>query len=216
MFKRLNTGGEKLTPQQLRNCTIRLLDPAFNSFIIELSNQNNFKLCTSILTQDLRLGAYDQELVLRFFALRNHREQFKHDVSDFLTDYMEGVSDPDPERRILFDYGEQRTAFERTFEILAATLADESFAYVNPARGNLVRGFSVYHFEAFTLGIQPFLDRVNLTNAKEVSALKGVFTNIKLSQEFVAITRGGGKNSPGPLRDRIRFVEDRLTEFYGL
>src|SRR6266516_7089510 len=30
MFKRLNTGGQILTPQQIRNCTIRLLGSIFN------------------------------------------------------------------------------------------------------------------------------------------------------------------------------------------
>ena len=34
MFKRLNTGGEKLSEQEIRNSTIRLLDNKFNDFII--------------------------------------------------------------------------------------------------------------------------------------------------------------------------------------
>jgi hypothetical protein len=215
MFKRLNTGGQLLTPQQLRNCTIRLLDSAFNSFIIELSQVEAFKTCTAALTQEQKLGGFDQELVLRFFALRNRRDSFKHDVTDFLTEYMEAVSDPEPERRLPFDYDQQRMAFEATFGILASTLSEQSFAYVNPARGNLVRGFSVYHFEAFTLGLQPFIDRVNLGNQQEVQGLKDVFLAVKESPEFIAITRGGGKNSPGPLRERISFVERRLGKFYG-
>jgi len=70
MFKRLNTGGEQLSDQQLRNCTIRLLDPVFNDFIIELSKNDDFQLCTETLTDDRRIAAYDQELVLRFLPLR--------------------------------------------------------------------------------------------------------------------------------------------------
>src|SRR5258708_28389094 len=46
MFKRLNTGGALLTEQQMRNCTIRLLDPTFNDFIIELSKTDDFRVCT--------------------------------------------------------------------------------------------------------------------------------------------------------------------------
>src|SRR6266404_2379669 len=97
MFKRLNTGGELLSDQQVRNCTIRLLDPVFNDFIIELSKTDDFRLCTETLTEDRRLAAYDQELVLRFFAFRNNRVDFRHDVKDFLTEYMEGVSEPEQE-----------------------------------------------------------------------------------------------------------------------
>src|SRR5215208_4299444 len=82
MFKRLNTGGQLLTAQQLRNCTIRLLDPRFNNYIIDLSKDENFQSCIANLSQDRRLGAYDQELILRFFAFRNYQDQFKHDVAD--------------------------------------------------------------------------------------------------------------------------------------
>src|SRR5689334_12021035 len=119
MFKRLNTGGALLSEQQMRNCTIRLLDPTFNDFIIDLSKTEDFKTCTETLTEDRRLAAFDQELVLRFFAFRNDRDDFKHDVADFLTEYMEGVSETEEENRIAFDYEEQRAAFLKTFHILA-------------------------------------------------------------------------------------------------
>lgn len=45
MFKRLNTGGEMLSHQEIRNCTIRLLSPQFNDFIIKLSNNTDFQKC---------------------------------------------------------------------------------------------------------------------------------------------------------------------------
>jgi hypothetical protein len=68
MFKRLNTGGELLSEQKIRNCTIRLLDPRFNDFIIKLANESVFSRCIETLTQERRLSAFDQELVLRFFC----------------------------------------------------------------------------------------------------------------------------------------------------
>jgi hypothetical protein len=212
MFKRLNTGGETLSEQQLRNCTIRLLDSAFNDFIIELSRTDDFAFCTQNLTQEQRLGAFDQELVLRFFALRNYRDKFKHDVADFLTEYMELVSDPDPDIRLSFDYVEQRALFAKTFRVLAATLGESAFAYVNPARRNLVRGFSVYHYEAFTQGLQSVLDRIDPGNKTLIQRLKDAFLGVKKNSEFINITRGGGKNSPGPLRERISFVERKLID----
>ena len=115
-----------------------------------------FTQCIENLTQERRLGAFDQELVLRFFALRNNRSQFKHDVADFLTDYMEGVSDP--EGNIPFDYEAQKFAFIKTFAVLSKTLGEYSFALVNQKTGDLNRGFSVYHYEAFTIGIQSILE----------------------------------------------------------
>jgi hypothetical protein len=212
MFKRLNTGGAILSEQQMRNCTIRLLDPTFNDFIIELSKTDDFKTCTETLTEDRKLAAFDQELVLRFFAFSNSRNDFRHDVADFLTEYMEGVSETDEEKRIPFDYPEQRATFLKTFRILAQTLGPTAFSFANRNRDALTRSFSVYHFEAFTVGIQAQLDAIDDNDAVLLGRLKDAFEAIKFDNQFIRITTGGGKNSPGPLNERIGFVETRIHE----
>lgn len=213
MFKRLNTGGMLLSDQQLRNCTIRLLSPQFNDFIQRLSKKDHFRKCTESLTPQNCQKAIDQELVLRFFALKNNRQGFKHDVRDFLTEYMETVSDPS--KPSSFDYEAEEDVFNRTFALFAETLGPRSFCYANNRRrGNITRGFSVYHFEAFTLGVQPYLGSIGDLGKTEVKAIKDVFVNIKLNEEFRRITTGGGKNSPGPLAERIQFVTDELGKNY--
>jgi hypothetical protein len=212
MFKRLNTGGERLSEQEVRNCTIRMLDSRFPDFIIAMSDTEAFKACTQALTLERRLSAFDQELVLRFFALKNRREKFKHEVSDFLTEYMEGVADP--ERPEYFDYEREEICFDKTFEALQKSLADYSFAFANRARSNLSAGFSIYHYEAITIGLQTVLNRVDPTDRAIVSKLEGALRAIKLDPKFIEITTGGGKNSPGPLNDRISFVEERLNDAF--
>ncbi len=209
MFKRLNTGGEALTPQQVRNCTIRLLDAHFNDFIIELSKIEAFVHCTDSLTRGSKLGAFDQELVLRFFAFKNYRENFKHDVDDFLTEYMESVSDKT--KGLQFDYVAEREVFQKTFTILDRTLADLSFTYANKARTRLTGGFSVYHFEAISVGLQPLLNKLNPDDQEQMARVKEGLQNVKLDPDFIRITTGGGKNSPGPLRERIDFLKDRIA-----
>lgn len=211
MFKRLNTGGEALTPQQLRNCTIRLLDPKFNDFIIRLAdNTEDFCICISTVSEDSFYGAYDKELVLRFFALKNWQERFKHDVADFLTEYMEAVSDPEIQES--FDYDAEEKIFQLTFSILARALQDQSFS--RSMRGNLIRGFGIYQFEAFTLGIQPFLTKIDVSSPAGIEKIKDIFLKIKHDAEFIRITTGGGKNSPGPLKERIQFVSNKVGAEY--
>jgi Protein of unknown function DUF262 len=212
MFKRLNTGGALLSDQQVRNCTIRLLDPTFNDFIIELSKTENFQTCIETLTEERRLAAFDQELVLRFFALRNYRGNFKHDVADFLTEYMEGVSETDEHSRIPFNYEEERAAFLKTFRILAQTLGERSFSIPNRSRDALTKSFGIYQFEAFTVGIQPHLNAMDENDDTLLQRLTEAFLAIKLHPQFIRITTGGGKNSPGPLNERIGFVETRIHE----
>jgi hypothetical protein len=151
---------------------------------------------------------FDQELVLRFFAFKNNRDEYEHDVSDFMTDYMESVADPEAVQT--FDYENEREVFLATFKILATLLEDRAFGWVNRS-GTIVRGFAVYHFEAFTLGIQPYLGRIDLADPAKVARLKEVLEGIKRSREFQEITSGGGRNSRGALDRRVGFVQATLS-----
>jgi hypothetical protein len=212
MFKRLNTGGELLSAQQLRNCTIRLLGPTFPDFLIRMSEITDFKECTSGMTTARKLSAYDQELVLRFFALKNQRARFKHEVTDFLTEYMEEVTDPQATQA--FDYGAEETVFRRTFSALCKALGEMSFAISNKNRDKLTAGFGVYHYEAITIGLQPVINRLDLDDAATIERLKDALMAVKFDLLFIEMTTGGGKNSPGPLNDRISFVERRMVDAF--
>jgi hypothetical protein len=213
MFKRLNTGGETLSEQEIRNCTVRLLEGGaqFMKFLIDLSRNEDYLVCTQNLTEEAKEQRFDQELVLRFFAFKNQRDKYTHDVADFLTDYMEGVSDPLANLQIAYET--ERETFERTFKILATTLDDRAFGWTN-RNGNIVRGFAVYHFEAFTLGIQPFLDLIDLNDAVGITKLKQTLEAIKKDKAFIDITSGGGRNSRGALDRRVGFVEQKLREAF--
>ena len=114
MFKRLNTGGELLSNQEVRNCTIRLLGDEFNNFIIECSEYEYFKKAIANVLNDYAVTKKDQELVLRYFALKNNLNNYKKDLDFFLTDYMEKVTT----KELPFDYEREKVIFEKTFKYL--------------------------------------------------------------------------------------------------
>jgi hypothetical protein len=147
MFKRLNTGGENLSDQEIRNSSVRLLTDGakFMTFVSKLSDQPDYKTCIQTLTDEAINQRFHQELVLRFFAFKNRRDLYTHDVGDFMTDYMEEIADPDSVTT--FDYASEEDVFFRTFHILATLLEDRAFGWVNKS-GTIVRGFAVYHFES--------------------------------------------------------------------
>lgn len=209
MFKRLNTGGEELTQQQLRNCTIRMLNPEFLDFNIRLSKKNDYKECIKNISHQQFLGGFNEELVLRYFSLKNNKDNFVHDVSDFLTEYMENISDPDI-NELPFNYVEEEQIFDKTFLILNKSLGDKSFGR---ASGDKIQSnFSVYHFEAICIGIQSRLDDINPEDDAHIELVKSKLEEVKNNQEFIRVTTGGGKNSPGPLNNRINIVVEKLAE----
>jgi hypothetical protein len=218
MFKRLNTGGERLSEQEVRNATIRLLSAEFNDFLIELSRNPDFVETTGSVSESARLRRFDQELVLRFFAFKNALADYRHDVSDFLTDYMEAVSDPsapsDELRSVSFDYAAERATFEKTFRVLNLIASETGlgarvFGSVTP-NNRVARGqFSVYHYEALTLGMQSVLDRVNPDDREQIQRLAAVVDEGKVEPDFIKHT-GAGKNDPNPLRARIQFFAERF------
>jgi len=205
MFKRLNTGGENLSDQEIRNCVIRLLDNTFNEHIIKMSEHPDFMECISNISDEQRNQRYDQELVLRFYAFKNHREKYVHDVGDFMTDYMEAVSDPQmPD--IHFDYEEETRVFDRTFKILRATLGEHAFSKLNP-HGNFVSKVLSYHYEAFTQGLQPYIDQFDPVDDGAMRNLEQALRRIKADPQFIELTTGGGKNYARYLAQRIEVVE---------
>lgn len=214
MFKRLNTGGEVLSEQEVRNATIRLLSNDFNTFIGELSKNEDFQYCISTISDNSRLKKFDEELVLRFFALKNDIGSYKHDVADFLTDYMEAVSD-EQESRFAFDYDAERLIFEKTFKILRLA-ADKSdigslvFGSVVSGRQKPRGQFSVYHYEGLTLGLQQSLDVLDPDNNEQMDRVAEVVQTGKADPEFIKTT-GSGKNDRVPMAARIKYFADAFA-----
>jgi hypothetical protein len=203
MFKRLNTGGELLSEQEIRNCTIRLINPKFNDYIIELSDNDNFKNCITNISETQRLGAFAQELILRFFAFKNQLNKFSHDVGDFLTEYMEKVT----AGKIQFNYNEDRLCFEKTFSILNQAWGDKIFGRLNSNNNDLQSNFGIYHFESITLGIQCILNKIDASDPQHIEKIKSAILTIKQDEKFKKQTTGGGKNSSGMLQARIAISE---------
>lgn len=125
---------------------------------------------------------------------------------------MEDVADPEPREN--FVYANEEAIFRKTFHLLKETLGEKSFAFRNKARAVLAAGFSMYHFEAITIGLQSVINLLDPADRKQIEVLRQTLTTVKLDDEFFALTAGGGKNSPGLLNERIGYVERRLQDAF--
>jgi hypothetical protein len=210
MFKRLNTGGEPLSAQEIRNCTIRLLGSSFNDFITKLAREEDFRTCIRPMTEDKRMKMVDVELVLRFFSFKNNFAGFRHDIAPFLDDFMERVTDQERPDAIAFDYALEERRFRTVFSLLAATLGENTcLRWLNDKVG-FGGEFSLHHFEAFALGVAKVADYAQ--SEPNVDAVREALLQIKKDAEFRQLTTGGGQNSPGPYRKKIDYVADRVQQ----
>jgi len=99
----------------------------------------------------------------------------------------------------------------KTFQIFQRSLGDRAFSRLNAKQTDLADAFGIYHFEALTLGIQPFLDQLSPDDAAQMARLADAIMSLKREPDFIGMTKGGGKNTLGLLKRRIAFATEKLS-----
>ena len=114
LFKRLNTGGEGLSRQEIRNCIFRGLDSRYSNFVAELSNNKIFREIVNISTQNEEMMYYE-ELVLRYLTLKNQGTRYvQANIQDYMDNYLENQCKKFDESTVNVD----RQLFENIMNIL--------------------------------------------------------------------------------------------------
>ena len=155
MFKRLNTGGEILSAQEIRNCTIRLLGSKGIDFLEECSKNEDFKSVINRIASDKRKTKYDQELVLRFFAIKNDIENYRYPVTEYLTRYLEKITTEE----ICFEYPKEKNIFEQTFKFINENWGEEVFSG-RTANGTIKNEFVLYYFDGIAISIASLIEQI--------------------------------------------------------
>jgi len=200
LFERLNTGGVRLTEQEIRNCIFRAEDPDLMDYFDRLARDEHFS-STLELSSHKRKSLYDRGLVLRFFALKNDFESFKHDVEPFITEYVHKIVDGDS----TFDRAKEEEIFKRTFAVISDTLGIGSWKHL---KNEVPSGeFSVYIFEAIAVAVARNIDRVEQMDRadREVRLNK-----IKVSADFKDAIGQGGNTKP-KLTKRLTTADSVLS-----
>jgi len=128
VFERLNTGGISLNAQELRNSLYR---GAFNRELRVLVKDKSFRKCLGTTAPRRRM--VDEELILRFFALRELLPAYRPPLKRKLNDYMDQNRNPSQEW-----LEERREVFRRTMEEISTVLGNQSFRLID-SQGNPLR-----------------------------------------------------------------------------
>lgn len=199
VFERLNTGGSWLTEQEVRNCIFRAMNPSFAEWVDRLAEYPAFKDHLN-LSEHQSNTLFDRGLVLRFFALKNWRTEFKHDVEPFITKCFKDVLT----NKRPFNMVKEEELFRRTFDLIANVLDGDAWRHIRQGRPR--GGFSVYVFEALSIGVA---ENIDLLESLPSSVVAERLNRIKTSEAFRENT-GSGANSRTRLMARIQAAIDIL------
>lgn len=107
LFNRLNTGGVKLSEQEIRNCIFRGYGNNFNAFVSDMAGKKEFWENIQKKEDTIEM-MYLEELVLRFFTLKNYGTKYQH-IQKHMDEYMLAVT----KGEIAFDYEYEEKHFLR-------------------------------------------------------------------------------------------------------
>lgn len=205
MFKRLNTGGSQLSPQELRNCSARLLGPTgteFYSFLLDLAKHPSFISTTETLAEPDIDKKGREELVLRFFAAKNGAELYSGHVADWLDKYMEEVL----LKERPFSYDEERAQFDRAFNCIERVLGESAFCKFQ--NNGPVGGLAPAHYEAVAIA---FSNRIAECERADMARLRDSIIAAKQGFRFRENV-GPGANNRTKLRGRIAAIEAAIAD----
>jgi len=190
LFKRLNSGGSKLTPQEIRNAIYRGVNPRLNELLLKVSQSTVFKSLTQLSSGKLN-ELYDQELVLRFFAFYKNAQNVNENMEKFLNDFMEEtVQDAS------FKYDVYESLIMRVLELIYQIEDKKIFR-------NERNLFVPAYFEGILIGVAQNIE----TYAEDLELLKSKITQLKSDNDFKRYS-GTASNSRSRIRNRLKRVDE--------
>lgn len=152
LFIRLNTGGDLLSQQEVRNCIGYMLKPSFQEWIVQLSDHPSFYMTNGQADSSIEKSLHI-ELVLRFLAFRNYTYLPSKDVHTYLDESLlkligesEGF------------LHQERMIFEKTFDLIEESFSVDAFKKFDGV--SFAGRFMHSIYEVVTVGISSNIDAI--------------------------------------------------------
>ncbi len=162
IFYRLNSGGNKLYNQEIRNC---IYSGSFNNLLKELAISESWLQYTGIDKKKVESGRFgNEERILRFFAFYHQYNQYWGRLAGFLNKFM-------GEHRLLSD--EQKTEYSDLFIRTMSLINSQS------VRKHIIKSKNLT--DALLVGVALNIERLESIALREVS---GLFDQLVQEPEF--------------------------------
>lgn len=218
VFERLNTGGIKLSYQEIRNA---LYQGKFNSLLLELVKNATFRRvwllppysesaeknrAEEFVTNSLYVSMRDVEIVLRFFALR-HAEHYRWGMKGFLDLYMVRARAFTEE-----DVQCLRSLFDKTVEIGWAIYGDTLAHPWDSAKTTWSNRPHIAFADAVMVGISRHLDKESELIKKKQSIIEATRQLFETHETGTFTGRG---NTRKDVQERIQLFDRMIQEQVG-
>lgn len=194
MFERINTGSKIANKAEVRRGA---LAGAFMDLVIELAQDPVFSNLAPVSRKDLQ-EREREELVTRFFAYGGSLDGYKDRPSEFIFKFVKVTNDLVLGSPELIDA--YRQDFHRVMDFIS-----HAFPY-GFKRNENGKATPRTRFESIALGVKFALNEDPHLNPARVPDV----TDWLDSQEYKLVIGSDGANAIARLRERIRFVKDKL------
>lgn len=166
LFERINTGGSKLSAQEVRNCLLIMANVDFYNKFEKFVENRDFEECIGI-TDRAKDERYDLELVSRFIVFRTADIEFVRsemiDVGTFVSESLVKIATSK------HDLTAERDVFDRTFRLINESLGPSAFRRYNAEKNRFMGMSQVSAFEAIAIGLGMNIDSWNLEDQNEIA-----------------------------------------------
>lgn len=189
IFHRLNSGGSKLTNQEIRNC---IFNGTFNQFLKDATQYENFRKLMNLNDDKIDRFA-NQELILRFISFTYKFEEYTGKLSKFLNDFMKKFRNPSTQDMTKFS-----EIFKRTIDLI----------YIKILNKNKLPALSKATTEAIFVGVARNIEKLENSTSEE---LEQKFESLRRDELFSLNSLKEGLAQKDKVKKRLQ----RSIEIFG-
>ncbi|WP_281724762.1 DUF262 domain-containing protein [Lachnoclostridium phocaeense] len=197
LFKRLNTGGEGLSRQEIRNCIFRGLDSRYSEFVSDLSQNDIFRDIVNISVANEE-KMYYEELVLRYLTLKNKGTRYSQaNIQDYMDEYLESQCKEFDDMKMQAD----KVLFSKIMELLES-LKDENIFKLGK------RYFTTSMYDAIMLSLS---DNSIELEELDIEELGKKIATLKENKEFNKYV-GSASSNPTSITNKVKIAKKVLLD----
>jgi hypothetical protein len=185
LFQRLNTGGSRLSDQEVRNCMLLMLNREAFFWLKDMVEDSNFQATTPI-SEKQKEECYDQELALRFIIQRHNDEGIRKEHTD-VGPYLNAELTRLFSKEFSFDYGREKEIFLKTFELANLALGDDAFKKYNHIKHRYEGAISIPVYEAVCVAISEAVEKNTYSEANIINLISDKTKELTNNSIFIDV-----------------------------